>query len=923
MSEKLSPEDLENQIQKLELRLSEYEKTIERLKNTEQTYKAIFEAANDAIVIHDLKDGSVLDVNQKMLEMYGYSYEEALQLDIESVSEGEAPYSQAEAAKFVKKAVSGQAQIFEWKAKHKNGNVFWVEVSLKLAVFDGQDRLLAIVRDITERKKAENDLKEKENKFRSLFENSGAGIAAATDEGRFLEINQTLSEMLGYTGEELSEMTVRDITYPDDRQRQSEAYRQVIQGNTDTIRIEKRFLHKSGHPVWCELTGRAIRDKAGKIQYVINVIVDITIRKQAERELSEREKVMRYIIKHDPNALAVYDDKLHYIAVSDRYLDDYNVEERDVLGKHHYEVFPEMPQRWKEVHQRVLQGSLERNDDDWFKRPDGSITYNRWECRPWYKFDGSIGGMITYTEVTTERKLAEKALRESEEKFRKLCDEAPISIMLFDKEGTIIFVNNWHIDVFTGSRLQKEFFLGKKVYELPGIVHAGIADTIKKVLKGDRFYLHEVHFPKFASGQEGYQRIVGVPIFKGANVDGGLLFREDLTQRKTAELERKKMESALQQAQKMESIGTLAGGIAHDFNNILSSVIGYTELSLDQIDYGTLLYENLSEVRSAGLRAKDLVKQILTLSRHEEHEKKTIFVYPLVKEALKMLRSTIPSSASITENITNEQLVVHADPTQIHQVIMNLATNAIHAMTDMEGKMEVSIQSVSVDQTYLDIAPGDYAKITVSDSGMGIPEDHLDKIFDPYFTTKEKGRGTGLGLAVVHGIVKSHKGYITVDSVSGKGTSFHVYLPLAKRQFVEPSEQTTEPLPTGTESILLVDDELPIIKMQQQRLERLGYKTEAIAGSIEALEVFQKAPRKFDLIITDMTMPQMTGEKLARAVKRIRPDIPVILCTGFNERVQGHEEALGVDAILMKPVDKRQMAETVRALIDAFKGQNP
>jgi signal transduction histidine kinase len=383
---------------------------------------------------------------------------------------------------------------------------------------------------------------------------------------------------------------------------------------------------------------------------------------------------------------------------------------------------------------------------------------------------------------------------------------------------------------------------------------------------------------------------------------------------------KKELEKQLRESQKMEAIGTLAGGIAHDFNNILSAVIGYTELALDDTERGTSLHAKLSEVLTAGNRAKDLVKQILAVSRHTEEVNKPIQINSLVREALKMLRSTIPASIAIRENIGAQPLIVHGDPTRIHQVMVNLATNAMYAMTDREGILEVGVEPISFDEStahkYPDLSPGNYVRLTVSDTGVGIPEEILDKIFEPYFTTKEKGEGTGLGLSVVHGIVKSHKGHIKAYTEPGKGTAFHVYLPLAGSFSTDPSTRAAEPLPTGTESILLVDDEPPIVDMQQQRLEQLGYTVTARTGSLEALEAFRSSPGKFDLVITDMTMPHMTGDKLAYAVKQIRPDVPVILCTGFSEKVNGHEEDLAIDGFLMKPVDKAKMAKTVRKTLD-------
>ncbi|MFW6081555.1 MAG: ATP-binding protein, partial [Desulfosalsimonas sp.] len=373
-------------------------------------------------------------------------------------------------------------------------------------------------------------------------------------------------------------------------------------------------------------------------------------------------------------------------------------------------------------------------------------------------------------------------------------------------------------------------------------------------------------------------------------------------------------------AQKMEAVGTLAGGIAHDFNNILSAVIGYAELSLQEVEKGTLLHTNLSRVLTAGNRARDLVKQILTLSRRGETEFTPVPVVPLVKEVLKMLRSTFPASIEVRETIfSGQQPIVVADPTQIHQLIVNLATNAKHAMKDESGVLGISVHPVTLDEysrwVSSDLEPGDYVKITVTDTGEGISGENLEKIFEPYFTTREKGVGTGLGLSIVHGIVKGHNGGISVDSEPGRGTSFHVYLPVAGQECEgEINEKTAEWLPGGKERILFVDDEKFIAEMQQKSLASLGYEVISKTSPTGALESFLENPGWFDLVITDMTMPDMNGKRLASDIKKVRPDIPVILCTGFGDGNPG--AAAVADCFLIKPVDRAKMAKTIRAVLD-------
>jgi signal transduction histidine kinase len=383
--------------------------------------------------------------------------------------------------------------------------------------------------------------------------------------------------------------------------------------------------------------------------------------------------------------------------------------------------------------------------------------------------------------------------------------------------------------------------------------------------------------------------------------------------------EQKKLEAQLQQAQKMEAVGTLAGGIAHDFNNILSAIMGYAELALDSVERETQLYENLQEVFHAGNRAKDLVKQILTFSRQTEQERKPTQVKLIVDEALKLLRSSLPTTIEIHRDIQSNGLVM-ADPTQIHQILMNLCTNADHAMREKGGTLEVNLENVELDTGFTadqpDMKPGAYLNLTVSDTGCGMPPQVRERIFDPFFTTKEVGEGTGMGLSVVHGIVGSYGGTITADSEPGQGSTFKVYLPIIERR-EKPQATKEDSIPTGSERILFVDDEPALANVGKLILESLGYNVETRTSSIEALELFKNQPDRFDLVITDMTMPNMTGEDLAQELMCTKPNIPIILCTGFSAKIDEQKaSAMGIRAFVLKPIVRRGIATTVRKVLD-------
>ncbi len=398
-------------------------------------------------------------------------------------------------------------------------------------------------------------------------------------------------------------------------------------------------------------------------------------------------------------------------------------------------------------------------------------------------------------------------------------------------------------------------------------------------------------------------------------------FVRNITERKRITEEKARLEAQLVQAQKMEAIGTLAGGIAHDFNNILSAIMGYAELTLIELPDNSPFKNNLQEVLQGARRAKDLVQQILAFSRQSKQERKPIRITPIVREALKMLRASLPTTIAIRQQVPADIGIIEIDPTQIHQVLMNLCTNAAHAMNHKGGILELTVANVDVSADTLprnfDLPPGKYVRLTVKDTGHGMSPEVLKRIFEPYFTTKEKGVGTGMGLAVVHGILKSHGGTVTVESAPGKGTRFDVYLPRIEKA-VKPQIRKDTHFPTGNERILFIDDEVALVDIGKQMLEKLGYKVETRTSSVEALELFKSQPAVFDLVITDMTMPNMTGDQLAKELLAIRPDIPVILCTGYSEQITAAKaRQMGIRAFVLKPIIMHDIARRIRQALDA------
>ncbi len=661
---------------------------------------------------------------------------------------------------------------------------------------------------------------------------------------------------------------------------------------------------------------------------IIVLVVNILRRRQAEKSLRESEERFRTFIDAASFEGIVLNDNGIIRDINHQFAAMYGYEREELIGMDPLET---IAHEYREIVSKHMKEGYEKAYEAVALRKDGSRFPIEIHARN-IPFRGRTVRTAAVWDITN-RKRDEEALRESEEKYRITIQSTPDSVTITRvKDGRYMYVNDGFCQITGYSR---EEVIGKTPSDLNLIVNPADRDELIRMLREkDEVTGFEIQY-RLKDGAI-LDTILSARPLKYGKEDCLVAVVKDITSIKQAENERIGLETQLRQARKMEAIGTLAGGIAHDFNNILAAIIGYTELGLLNTSNEKKIKHSFEAVLTAGNRAKDLVKQILTFSRQTEQEKKPVKISLIIKECINMLRSSLPATIEIKQNITSDSDSVLADPTQINQVLMNLCTNAAHAMREDGGILEVSLRNISIVDSelwiadpdkpetripksgidYPDIKTGPYLELSVSDTGHGIEDHDLEWVFDPYYTTKKEGEGTGLGLAVVRGIVHGHGGGITVQSEEGKGSTFHVYLPVIER-VIEPKTEEFQSLPRGSEHILFVDDEEALVDIAKQILTQLGYHVDTKTSSIEALEAFRAQPDMFDLVITDMTMPVMTGDKLAKKLLEIRGNIPIILCTGFNEKISSKKaKAMGIREFAMKPLLARDLAKTIHKVLE-------
>ena len=750
-----------------------------------------------------------------------------------------------------------------------------------------------------------------ESIFRLVLE-SISGIAIITDdEGKMLYICPNASKFFGLAhGDILRLNTVQRLMGG------SVCNMSDLKNHDEIQNIEWTIKNANGQTRYILINAKLVSINSGTVLYVMR---DITDEKQAE----DNRKRYQDIVSSTQDGIALLDKNYRYIIVNDAYAKYSGTDSKNIVGLTISEyIGREAFEKYiKPNFDKCLQGETV-NYQEWFEYPKVGKRFIDITYDPYRDRGNEITGVVANSRDITSKKQTEEEQLKLQNQLASTLEIAHLGHWEYNVEKDLFTFNDQFYKIFRATAEQVGGYEMSSTEYSRRFLHHEDKDLVKKEMRkaietSDSNLGHQLeHRIIYADGQAGYI-IVRYFIAKDENGKATKIYGilQDIT-------ERKNMENQLQQAHKMESIGTLAGGIAHDFNNILSSIIGFTELALDETPSDTSLEDNLQEVYLAGKRAKDLVNQILAFARQSDENRSPIQLVDIVKEVLKLIRSATPTTIEIRQDLNSDSIIM-GNATQVHQVLMNLCANAIHAMEDSGGVLKVNLKDVVLDKKdlFFGMRPGHYVEIEVADTGVGIAPELIKSIFDPYFTTKGPGKGTGMGLAMAHGIIESYGGKICVDSQLGRGTKFSIYLPVSKRlktlRAYEP-----EQLPSGTERILFVDDEAPIAKMGSHTLESLGYTVTTRTSSIEALELFKSKPDAFDLVVTDMTMPNLTGDKLAIELMKTRSDIPVILCTGYSNKIS-NEIALeiGIKAFAYKPIVKADLAKAVRKVLDEAKGR--
>jgi PAS domain S-box-containing protein len=779
--------------------------------------------------------------------------------------------------------------------------------------------------EVLERRQATSDLRESEKRLSNLVETIPHGIQEVDRKGNITYANSAHAKIYGCRAGDLVGRALFDLAAGEEERRKlKEHFDFIIDRQPRPSPWFSKDLTRDGRTIDTQVDWNYKRDVQGRITGLIMVISDITYRKQAEKALLDNLQFMTTLIDTIPNPVFYKDADGKFLGCNIAYAETLGMDKEHILGRRLIDVESiidsDMARHYHRRDMRLIENPGVQSYEERIHCADGVrrdyIFYNA----TFQDTEGRVAGLVGIMLDISDRKQVEKALAESKNLFDAFMQHLPGLAFMKNLDGKYIYVNQ-AFSRFTGKPAGDP--IGSRddqVWE---------AETARLLQANDQNVLEsktaqsKMETVRLPDQQERHLLTARFPIFQDNELVslGGISI--DITQRTQAQQQRRQLELQLQQAQKMEALGTLAGGIAHDFNNILAAIIGYSEIAVAESEKDSTTQGYLKRVLEAGERARALVKQILAFSRQGGIEPKPVQVKLIVKEVLNLLRASLPATIEIEQKIESDAMVM-ADPTQIHQVMMNLTTNAGYAMSEKGGRLTVALAQMELDRSftdqYTDIEPGPYLKLTVSDTGSGIAPEHLNRVFDPFFTTKPKGEGTGMGLAVVHGIVSRLNGAIRVTSTPGVRTCFELFLPVIEDPRIL-DRAPVEALPVGKERILFVDDEVFQTDMLKQMLGLLGYEVTVCNQGPAALDLFNQDPHAFDLVITDMIMPELTGDQLAVRMLEKRPDLPIILATGYSARItEAKAKALGIRAYALKPLVMEKLAGMIRAVIDGEDG---
>lgn len=892
-------------------------------RDSAQCLRSIVHGMTDGCLIVDV-NGFLEDVNLSYLAMSGYSREDVLGKHVSMLDADK--HGDTISSRLKKTFING-ADVFDSIHQRKNGSCLHLQISIEF--FDGNGGLIfCLCRNSVDIRHNDEQLLALSN----ALDNAPIPVIIHDLGGLLVYVNKAALIVYGYDDKNDFLRINLDVLYSEESLTKFLKHKERIV-QKEYLTLEVIHYKKDGSAFPVEISVKLI-DWEGRSAFLI-FATDFSHRKCSEKSLQYSHELMRYILEHAKSGVAVHDCSMNYVYVNQRYLEAFDLQGQEVIGKNHYKIFPDLPAKWRDVHQKALQGVVSSADRDSYVHSDGSVDWTRWECRPWRVANGDIGGVIVYTEVINDQIQVEAALQESRAKYEAALASMTDAVLIVDHAGKPIEFNQaWARFCRFSTRDDYLDKLGDspdlfKVY-YPDLLDVRTGEgelaphdmwAVPRALRGESGTNVEFNI----SRKDTHESWVGSYSFgpirdAHGNVVGAVVIARDVTELKQKEEARRQLEARLQQSHKMEAIGTLAGGIAHDFNNILGAVIGYAQMARDASPEESVVARDLEKVLKAGDRAASLVKQILAFSRQSTAQCLPLEPFRIVKEALKLLRPALPSTIIIQENLNRCSRPIMADPVQIHQIVMNLCTNAFHAMEQNGGILDISLRECELSANDLlsnpEVQPGKFIVLSVGDTGSGIPVSIQGKIFDPFFTTKDVGKGTGMGLSIVHGLVTNLGGFVTCASELEKGTTFHVFFPTTDQHLFLDQESAII-VRTGGEHVLFIDDEELLVEMGKEMLEFIGYQVTSCTSSVDALKIFKNNPDRFDAIITDQTMPTMTGIDVAREAMAIRPDIPIILCTGYSAIVdEKAARSLGIKGFIMKPMRKGDLSHLLREVLD-------